>query len=40
MDKTRKKFILNEVNQTQKDKYGLLFGYMWTLAIKKIITNL
>lgn len=41
MDKTNgKKIILSEINQTQKDKYGILFGYMWTLAIKKIITKL
>lgn len=40
MELGEKTIILNEVNQTQKDKYGLLFGYMWTLAIKKIITNL
>ena len=36
---TRKKIILSEVTQTQKDKY-VYIHLMWILAVKSILTKL
>ena len=39
MDETRKKTIVIEVSQTQKDKYGMQ-SLIWTLTVKSMITKL
>lgn len=34
------KNILVKICQTQKDKYDIMFDYMWLLAVKSLMTKL